>query len=363
MKEINDDQIRVLGENPDEKEKAENREQRTDNREAISQSQQPSRAKPLKPSAIANSHRERSPLPSSFMRLWVQFLGWAVLVLLLSLLLFRTEDTPPQPLPSDPNVSHLQGDPSAICQQPSQGAALQPLNPSTTKLLNQTGRSPHTLSRLTHTPLDGFTEIFDQTSGEIPLRLYIPHLAELTLHIGPLDREDRTIIYAACAADIRADNGGIVGAFVLRGEPRAWGLSKKGYCASIGGKVSIGVADNSPLFEQATHEGGYFFRQYPLVGDRRVVDNRPPGTSIRRALCDRGGEIFMAESLTQITLHDFAQALVDLGVDQAIYLMGSTAYGWAIDAAGDLHEFGKDFYYCGEQPMPKNLNYIVWRKK
>ena len=92
-----------------------------------------------------------------------------------------------------------------------------------------------------------------------------------------MNRKDTTVIFAAQAADVRADNGGIVGAFVLKGEPKAWGLSKKGYCASINGQITIGMADNSPLFEQATEEGGYFFRQYPLVSNGEIVENELKG--------------------------------------------------------------------------------------
>lgn len=208
----------------------------------------------------------------------------------------------------------------------------------------------------------GFTEIRDTLINDIPIRIFIPHNAEMSLQIGRMNREDATIIYAAQAADVRADNGGIVGAFVLNGEPLAWGLSKRGFCASINGVVTVGVADNSPLFEQATEQGGYFFRQYPLVGDGVLIENEPKGKSVRRAICDRRGEIFMAESGTPESFHDFAQALVDLGVDQAVYLVGSSAYGWAIDESGTMHEFGEDNYYTGRRKMPKNTSYIVWRR-
>lgn len=209
----------------------------------------------------------------------------------------------------------------------------------------------------------GFTEVRDTSINDIPLRIYIPHNAEMSLHIGRMDKTDTNVIYAAQAADVRADNGGIVGAFVLNGEPKAWGLSKRGFCASIAGKVTVGVADNTSLFEEATEKGGYFFRQYPLVKDGSVVDNEPKGKSIRRAICDRQGEIFMVETASLESLHDFAQALADLGVDQAVYLVGSSAYGWAVDEAGTVHEFGEDNYYTGRRRMPKNTSYIVWRKR
>ena len=209
----------------------------------------------------------------------------------------------------------------------------------------------------------GYTEIVDTLINDIPIKIFIPHNAELTLHLGRIDRKDSSIVYAAQAADVRADNGGIVGAFVLKGVPRAWGLSKRGFCASINGVVTIGVAENSPLFEKATEEGGYFFRQYPLVKDGQVIDNEPKGKSIRRAICDRKGEIFMVETGSIESFHDFAQALVDLGVDQAVYLVGSSAYGWAVDENGAVHEFGEYNTYTGRHRMPKNTSYIVWKRR
>lgn len=209
----------------------------------------------------------------------------------------------------------------------------------------------------------GYVEFRDTLINDIPLRLFIPHNADMSLHIGKMDYSDTTVVYAAQAADVRADNGGIVGAFVLKGEPLAWGLSKKGYCASINGVVSVGVAGNSPLFEQATEQGGYFFRQYPLVSDGVIVENEPKGKSIRRGICDRRGEIFMVETGSAESFHDFSQALVDLGVDQAVYLVGSSAYGWAVNEAGEVYEFGDKNYYGGRRKQPKNTSYIVWRRR
>lgn len=209
----------------------------------------------------------------------------------------------------------------------------------------------------------GFTEIRDTLINDIPIRIYIPHNAEMSLHIGRMDKADTSVVYVAQAADVRADNGGIVGAFVLNGEPKAWGLSKKGFCASIRGKVIVGVADNTSLFEEATECGGYFFRQYPLVKDGQVIDNEPKGKSVRRAICDRLGEIFMVETGTAESFHDFAQALADMGVNQAVYLVGSSAYGWAVDENGTTHEFGDENYYTGRRKLPENTSYIVWRKR
>lgn len=220
------------------------------------------------------------------------------------------------------------------------------------------------ISIKTDSTLCGYIDIRDTLINDISLKLYIPHDAELTLHVGEVNQQDSSIIFMAQAADVRADNGEIVGAFVLKGEPLAWGLSKKGYCASINGKITIGVAESTPLFEEATENEGYFFRQYPLVGNRKVIENKPKGKSIRRAICDRSGEIFMVESKTPESFHDFAQSLVDLGVDNAVYIVGSTAYGWAIDERGVKQEFGvKNKYMRIRNGILPKYSFIIWRKK
>lgn len=205
---------------------------------------------------------------------------------------------------------------------------------------------------------ESFTEKLDTVINDVQLSLYIPHNATPELTVGVPDRRDKSIILAAQAADIRRDNRKILGAFVLKGEPLAWGLSKKGFCAIIEGKTTVGVSENSPLFEEATEKGGYFFRQFPLVDNGRLVENEPKNKTMRKALCDRAGQLFVAVSETDESFHDFAQALVDLGVDNAIYLVGShSSFGWFIDEAGEKTLFAPDVH----RKTYRNENYIIWR--
>lgn len=209
----------------------------------------------------------------------------------------------------------------------------------------------------------GFCEIKDTLINNKPLRIYIPHNAQATLHKGELDKRDSTIIYVSMAAEIRADNGGILGAFVLRGEPLAWGLSKKGYCAIINDLITIGVADNSPLFERATETEGYFFRQYPLVDNGMIATEKSNAYNYLRALCQKDNKTFMVHSLAKVSFPEFAQMLVDLGCDNAIYIVGYRAYGWAIDNSGTTHEFGTEGYFDDKVPTRDNFNYIIWRRE
>ena len=196
----------------------------------------------------------------------------------------------------------------------------------------------------------------DTTVNDIPMRLYVPLNVTPRLEVGYkcIDDTTRNLLLFQ-AADIRADNKKIVGAFVLRGKPLSWGLSKKGYCSIIGDEVTIGVADNSPLFEQATEVGGYFFRQYPLVSNETLVENELKSQSTRRGLCELEGKVVVAETFTPESLHDFSQALVDIGTTNAIYLVGSAAIGWhrTIDGRGIASGQWEPRVY-------KNVSFIVW---
>ena len=198
----------------------------------------------------------------------------------------------------------------------------------------------------------------DTIVNDIPMRLYVPLNTTPRLEVGYSCIDDTTNnLLLFQAADVRADNKKIVGAFVLRGKPLSWGLSKKGYCGIIGDEVTVGVADNSPLFEQATEVGGYFFRQYPLVSNGMLVENELKSQSTRRGLCELEGKIVVVETFTPESLHDFSQALVDIGTTNAIYLVGSSAIGWhrTIDGRGIASGQWEPRVY-------KNVSFIVWSK-
>lgn len=202
--------------------------------------------------------------------------------------------------------------------------------------------------------------VCDTTINDVALRLYKPINAVPELCLGIPDTTDSTIVLACQAADIRADNQKIVGAFVMKGVPLAWGLSKKGYCAILDGKIQIGMADNSPLFEEATEKEGYFFRQYPLVDKGVMVENKPKGKALRRALCQLNGQVVIITSLTVESFHDFAQALADLGVYQAIYLSGGSACGFSRGEEGTLESWGEPLRI--KKRIPSNINFMVWKE-
>ena len=204
----------------------------------------------------------------------------------------------------------------------------------------------------------GFIETQEVTVNDVPLLLFIPHKATLSLSLGVPDKHDSTIIFTAMAADIRKDNKKIVGDFVLSGKQLARGIAKKGFCAVTGETISIGMGAETPLLQQAIESNGFFFRQYPLVHNSELIENNPKNKSIRRALAVRDGQVIMAASKNAESFHDFSQALIDTGVSDAIYLVGGDAYGWDYNEELIRQEVGKE-----KSDFPENTSFIVWRIK
>lgn len=221
--------------------------------------------------------------------------------------------------------------------------------------------TPHSLlpwmESFDHVTTQG-TAIKDTIVNDIPIRVLMPLNATPRLEIGYdcIDKSEDFIL-AFQAADIRADNKKIVGAFVLRGQPLSWGLSKRGYCSIIDDKITVGVADNTPLFEQATEQGGYFFRQYPLVDEGRIVESELKTKATRRALCEVEGRIVVMETETRESMHDFSQALVDLNVRNAVYLVGSASIGYCRKLDNEEVRYG-----AWKRRPYKNVSFIVWSK-
>lgn len=200
----------------------------------------------------------------------------------------------------------------------------------------------------------------DTSVNDVQMRIYTPVNAVPELCIGYPNPKDNTLVLAFQAADIRADNHEILGAFVLKGEMLSRGRSKKGFCAIIYGKIQLGMAESTPLLEEATEKEGYFFRQYPLVLEGKMVENKPKNKALRHALCEWNGSIVTVSSMEKESLHDFAQALADLGVQNAIYLVGADSYGFCRTQS----EGKPQTTTWGERQTGKmfeKVNFIVWR--
>lgn len=226
------------------------------------------------------------------------------------------------------------------------------------KVAPTTGKSIPTVNEemANQTDSHGYVSVKDTVVDDVKLRIFTPDGLSPSLFIGPEIVKDPSVKMLFPAADIRKDNGEIVGAFVLNGDLKSKGQSKAGFCSIIRGKITIGVADATPMLEQALESNGDFFRQYPLVVGGQVVENKPKGKSQRKALAEINGQVAVVTTENRLTFHDFSQCLSDLGVTNAIYLIGSLAYGFAIDQNGNKIEVGNP-----DGRTSFNTNYIVWK--
>ena len=218
-----------------------------------------------------------------------------------------------------------------------------------------TGKEPLIIKDESIPDFKGFTIALDTTINQKGLLILSPENAHPRLIIGTELLNESNIILATQAADIRGDNGQIVGTFVLNGELISKGEAKAGYCSIINGELSLGVADATPQLEQTLTDGGYFFRQYPLVVGGQIVENKPKGKAIRKALAEIGGKICVIVSKERLTFHDFSQLLLDAGARTAISLVGSSTHGFYVDEQGEKYDIG-------DTPWTdvKFVNYIIW---
>ncbi len=216
----------------------------------------------------------------------------------------------------------------------------------TNKISNTSDKDQTPYIATTDTVIDG-----------IELQILTPINATAELHVGPIDTTD-DILLATQAADLGKGKYDIIGAFVYAGEPLSWGVSKKGFCAIINDTITVGVAENSPLFEQATETGGFFFRQYAAVNNGKMVENNPKNASTRRALCIVNNKVCIITTPNRVTMNEFSQALSDFGTSNAIFLVGSSAHGWYRDNNNKVVSLPNNSKWSNNL---KNINYIVFR--
>lgn len=179
-----------------------------------------------------------------------------------------------------------------------------------------------------------------------------------SLHVGLVDTTDASIRLVLQAADYRADNGEIVGDYVLRGEVLSTGTAKNGYCEINDNQLAIGNSDESGCKQCAIDQCGYFFRQYLLVSNGEAQTLKPKGSHLRRALCmTEEGHLFIVLSKEEMTFNQFAKVLASMPVCQAIYLTGGSAYGFYRTLDGAVHHLG----YPIQTTTTANVNYLVFR--
>jgi len=207
-----------------------------------------------------------------------------------------------------------------------------------------------------------YVEITDSIVNNVSLHRYVPVNAKPKLVVGLIKEIPPCYILGAMAADFGDYNGEyrIAGAFVHQGEMLSHSKSKYGFCALLKDTVVIGNDLTTSYFEKAIEEKGDFFRQHALVHEGEVVNKVISQIgALRRSLCRlNDGRLCIIDTDMSVSLDDFASALRQYGVKEAIALMGTgAAVRWAVDEAGRRYVAGAD-----EFDFPDVVNYIVWER-
>lgn len=217
------------------------------------------------------------------------------------------------------------------------------------ELLSQAGQltAPHVSSQL---------EVWTDTINDVPMQLFKLTAAKARLCVGVPSEQDSAVMMALPAADVRKDNLGIVGDFVLEGKRYGNGKRKEGYAAILNGKLFLGVSASDTVMNYCVEHQGSFFRQYALVSDQQMVTNRLKGKSLRRAVARRDGDdsVYVIVSLQRESLYDFSEALADYGMSDALYLPGGDAYAFFRNSGG------VDYLGTSREHIYPNTNYLLF---
>lgn len=211
----------------------------------------------------------------------------------------------------------------------------------------------------------GYSEFRDTIVNDIPLQIITPFDSYPQLVVGEstVNRQDASIVLAVKAADFSQDGQGnwhIVGDFAAGKFVSSKGENKDGFCAIVDSVITVGVDPSSERFTKAKDMGGDFFRNVPLVANGEFVTTNPKGKAYRRAICQSDSSTFIVIARSKESFHDFAQALADMKVDNAISLLGGECVsGWAVGKDDSVLEIG-----TAPASFPeKCVNYIVWKSK
>ncbi len=206
--------------------------------------------------------------------------------------------------------------------------------------------------------VDARISILADTVNDVPMQIFMLEGVHANLCMGLPPVQDTTILMTLPAADIRKDNLGIVGDFVLDGRRYGNGKRKEGYCAMLQGQLFLGVSVSDTIMNYCMNRQGSFFRQYALVSEHKIWPNRLKGKSLRRAIAKKKNDarIYVVVSRQRESLYDFSEALSDYGMCDAIYLPGGDAYAF--------YRVNDEVFFLGlsQEYVYPNTNYLVFSK-
>ena len=202
---------------------------------------------------------------------------------------------------------------------------------------------------------------FSQTiSMGVVLRKYA--LNGLKAHFADTvpDCSDSSVFLVTRSADyrIKNDRRAIIGDFIQNGEILSKSNWRAGFMAVADGNAQIGISRSSKVRRYVLEQDGSFFRQLAIVSAGTRCDRQfiLKGKVTRCAYArDENGMLYFIETANPETLYGFADALIEDGFIDAVYVTGG--------AQADLFFREADGTAHGSYTDDKPHKLVVWTRQ
>ena len=180
-------------------------------------------------------------------------------------------------------------------------------------------------------PVEGKPGIhaFSEDIANVKLKIY--RLDNLKAHFADTvpDYADSTIYLVTRSSDYKiiGDKKEIIGDYIVDGEVVEKSNWRAGFMAIVDGNAQIGIDRSSKIAKHVQKSGGSMFRQLALVSANISCDNQfiLRGKVTRCAYGrDRQGKLYFIETVEPETLSGFADALIEYGFIDAVYITGGS---------------------------------------
>ena len=190
----------------------------------------------------------------------------------------------------------------------------------------------------------------------VAMDFYALHGLKASIEFEEPDTADTSVYLYCRSVDHKADST-YIGSLVVNGQERQSDNSRLGYMAMLGGNTVIGISRSEKVKEFVQDHDGSFFRQFVLVSNGVKPTNfQLRGKVERRAIGRKDNQLYYIATRHKETLYDFADALLEYGFIDAIYITGGTDYCFYRDKEGFLHDIGD----AADYPHKKWKGVIPW---
>ena len=178
-------------------------------------------------------------------------------------------------------------------------------------------------------PVEGKPGIYAFSEDIANVKLKIYRLDNLKAHFADTvpDYADSTIYLVTRSSDYKiiGDKKEIIGDYIVDGDVVEKSNWRAGFMAIVDGNAQIGIDRSSKIAKHVQKSGGSMFRQLALVSASIRCDNQfiLKGKVRRCAYArDKQGNLFYIETENPETLFGFADALIEYGFIDAVYITG-----------------------------------------